>query len=196
MQTMDFKKVIITIAIVLIPLLLAPQYLLAHSLKPFIYPMEGDIVTGFREKYWDQEKEVHRRHTGIDIKNTPGTRVRASANGRVAYIGISPIGGLTLVLEHNYKIRTTYLNLQYIMVSRGQYVFQGQDIALIGARDDPSHAGAHLHFGVIYDGAYLNPQDLLSIDYSSISRFIYLQFRKDDHSLSPDYIARPRLFYP
>ncbi len=167
-----------------------PAMLWAQSQKPFIWPIEDEVITGFREEYWDHDREIYRKHTGIDIKASPGTKVKASANGRVTYIGISPIGGLTVVLEHNEKIRTTYLNLLYVNVGRGEQVFQGQNIAVIGAQDDPSHTGTHLHFGVIYDGTYLNPEDLLGIDYASISRFIYLDYLRNDYRLLADYYIR------
>jgi murein DD-endopeptidase MepM/ murein hydrolase activator NlpD len=155
---------------------------------PFIIPLEGKITFGFRQSYWDDEKGKHYKHTGIDIEGKYGQKVHAAGSGIVTYIGFSPIGGRTLVIKHNQKIRTTYLNLMDIYVSNGTYIKQGKVIASIGADDDPSSAGCHLHFGVIYDTKYLDPEDLLSIDYSSISRFIYLkylpsdfEFKHDDH---------------
>jgi len=182
MRYLSFK-IILPVMLFTAVLLAFPHCLWAQPQKPFIWPMEGSVITGFREQYWDHNRQKHRKHTGIDIKGSPGSRVKASANGRVSYIGISPTGGLTLVLQHNRKIKTTYLNLKYVTVGKGELVLQGQDIAVIGAEDDPSHSGTHLHFGVVYDGAYLNPEDLLAIDYTSISRFIYLQYLKNDYSL-------------
>ena len=73
--------------------LLLPSHLSAQPKKPFIWPVEGEVLTGFREQYWDQDGQKFRKHTGIDIKAGPGTRVKASASGRVSYIGISPTGG-------------------------------------------------------------------------------------------------------
>ncbi len=176
-------KIISAIIMLVAVFVLMPSAVGVQPKQPFIWPIEGEVVTGFREAYWDQDRQRYRKHTGIDIKAKPGTRVKASANGLVSYIGISPTGGLTLVLQHNRSIKTTYLNLQYVTVSRGDVVLQGQHIAAIGATDDPSHPGVHLHFGTVYNGAYLNPEHLLAIDYSSISRFIYLQHFQNDYSL-------------
>ena len=138
----------------------------------------------FRQSYWDSKKEIYRKHTGIDIEGRYGQKVTAAANGMISYIGFSPIGGRTLVIKHNKKIRTTYLNLMQIYVSVGTYVKQGEVIASIGTKDDPSSKGCHLHFGIIYDRKYLDPEDVLGIDYSSISKFLYLKYLPSDFKLS------------
>lgn len=149
-------------------------------------PIDGEVLTSFRQEYYDEEESVTRRHTGIDILGEPGQYVQASGNAVVSYIGFSPIGGRTLVLRHNEKIRTTYLNLENIYVVKGQSVSQGEVIAAIGANDDPSSEHIHLHFAVIFEDTYLDPIDLIEIDYSSISRFIELEYIKDDFSIIMD----------
>ena len=151
--------------------------------KPFILPLEGDVVVDFRESYLNEEKSKFYKHTGIDISGSPGARVMASGNGVVSYTGFSPIGGRTIVISHNQKIRTTYLNLSGIYVVKGDIVRQGDIVAFIGAVDDPSSREYHLHFGVIYGNKYLDPLQLLRIDYSSISRFIRLGFTPGDFYL-------------
>jgi len=160
-----------------------PSSIYAAPKVPFIVPLNGEFTVKFRQPYWDEEKEVERRHTGIDIAGNKGDHVRASGSGVVSYIGISPIGGRTLVIRHNEKIRTTYLNLSAIFISVGAYVKQGDIVAAIGAEDDPSSAETHLHFGIIYNGKYLNPEDVLNIDYSSISKFISLKYLESDFIL-------------
>jgi len=143
-------------------------------------PLNGSIVVKFRQVYWDYKKETSRRHTGIDIEGRYGQKVIAAANGVVSYIGFSPTGGRTLVIKHNKNIRTTYLNLLQIYVPVGTSVQQGEAIASIGAMDDPSSSSYHLHFGIIYDGKYIDPEDMLAIDYSSISKFIHLKYLPSD----------------
>jgi lipoprotein NlpD len=147
---------------------------------PFISPAQGDIITGFREEYYNIENSTHCRHTGVDISGDPGEKVVASANGIVYYTGLSPRGGLTVVIKHNKKIRTTYLNLSSIYVNKGDIVRQGDIIACLGARDDPSSKLYHLHFAVIYGNAYLDPVQLLNIEYSSISRYLRLFYMEKD----------------
>jgi len=175
---------IITVTIAL-PLLLFPRMIYCSYKSPFIAPIASEnIIVGFRDSYLDKLEQVERKHTGIDIEGQPGENVLASGNGLVTYIGFSPIGGRTLVIRHNERIRTTYLNLDQILVSKGSQVSQGDRIATIGAEDDPSSETIHLHFGVIYDDKYLDPEDLLKIDYKSISKFLYLKYIEPDFGLS------------
>jgi murein DD-endopeptidase MepM/ murein hydrolase activator NlpD len=148
--------------------------------KPFISPLYGDVVLGFREEYFNDERQADYRHTGIDIIGLPGDRVSAAGNGTVVYTGFSPIGGRTIVIRHNRNIRTTYLNLQNIYVSQGDRVKQGDIIASIGASDDPSCTDSHLHFAIIYMNKYLDPLQVLNMDYTSISRFMRLVYVPGD----------------
>lgn len=174
--------IILFICIFLFVLLASPAAVLTYpdkdsSLrKPFIFPLYGNVMLGFREEYLDAEKQVYYRHTGIDISGSQGDRVSASGNGIIAYTGFSPTGGRTVVIKHNQNIRTTYLNLQSIYVSPGDIVKQGDIIASIGALDDPSCGHCHLHFGIIYMNKYLDPLQVLGIDYTSISRFLRLVY--------------------
>ena len=148
--------------------------------KPFIFPIYGDVALGFREVYFNDNRQTDYRHTGIDIMGEPGDRVAASGNGIVIYTGFSPIGGRTIVIRHNQNIRTTYLNLQNIYVSQGDMVKQGDNIATIGAYDDPSCTDSHLHFAIIYLNKYLDPLQVLNMDYNSISRFLRLVYVPGD----------------
>jgi len=167
----------------LVAFFLLPRPLLSREQShPFIYPIEGEVITGFREEC-PGPKGIARRHTGIDIQGDPGTKVAAAANGTVSYTGISPTGGLTVVIKHNQRIRTTYLNLAGIYVSRGDKVGQGDHIGILGANDDISSDICHLHFAVIYENSYLDPVQLLEIDYSSISRFLKLLYFKRDFGI-------------
>jgi len=177
-------KSLFLILISLLFLTIQPKPVYSYCKTPFIMPLKGTIVVKFRQSYWDNEKEIYRKHTGIDIEGEYGQKVMAAANGVVSYIGFSPIGGRTLVIKHNKKIRTTYLNLMQIYVSVGSYIKQGEVIASIGATDDPSSESCHLHFGIIYNGKYLDPEDVLGIDYSSISKFLYLKYLPSDFKLS------------
>ena len=185
MRKSNILTFLIVAAAIVLPLLIFPRMIYCSYKSPFIIPiLSGNIIVGFRDSYLDKVEQVERKHTGIDIEGEAGENVLASGNGLVTYIGFSPIGGRTLVIRHNEKIRTTYLNLEQILVSKGSQVSQGDRIATIGAKDDPSSETTHLHFGVVYDDKYLDPEDLLKIDYKSISKFLYLKYIELDFSVS------------
>lgn len=154
------------------------------SKTPFIFSLDGQTIICFREQYFDEKEKTTRKHTGIDIAGEFNQDVLASGNGIVSYVGISPIGGRTIVIRHNGKIRTTYLNLLKIHVYPGEHVHQGDVIGTIGAEDDPSSLNNyHIHFGIIYDGFYLDLEDVLNISYKSISKYIRLEYLEDDFKL-------------
>jgi len=180
-----FVLIIFCILYCLISLLL-PSPAFSSQKVPFVTPLDGEFIIKFRESYWDETCLVERKHTGVDISGENGDKVIAAGNGVVSYIGFSPIGGRTLVIKHNEKIRTTYLNLLQIFVPVGAKVKQGDAIASISAGDDPSSKIPHLHFGIIYDGKYLDPEDVLQIDYRSISKFLYLRYLKPDYKVELD----------
>jgi murein DD-endopeptidase MepM/ murein hydrolase activator NlpD len=185
MRKTNFLVFLIVTAAITLPLLLFPDMIYCSYKSPFIIPItSGNIIVGFRDSYLDKMEKVERKHTGIDIEGQSGESVFASGNGLVTYIGFSPIGGRTLVIRHNEKIKTTYLNLEQILISKGAQVSQGEKIATIGTKDDPSSETTHLHFGVIYNDKYLDPEDLLKIDYKSLSKFLYLKYIEPDFSMS------------
>lgn len=173
-------------AILISPVFFNIKTVQALPSSPFITPLTGEFAVKFRQEYFDESKLVTRKHTGVDIAGSPGDIVRASGNGIVAYTGFSATGGRTVVIKHNDKIRSTYLNILDCFVTRGELVFQGEVIANIGADDDPSFKEPHLHFGIIYMDSYLDPEDVLNIDYASISRFISLEYISPDISLQID----------
>jgi murein DD-endopeptidase MepM/ murein hydrolase activator NlpD len=151
--------------------------------SPFMAPFSGEFAVKFRQEYYDEIELVTRKHTGVDIAGRPSDKIRAAGNGIVTYTGFSSIGGRTIVIKHNDKIRSTYLNILECFVSKGDILTRGDIIANIGADDDPSLKEPHLHFGIIYMDSYLDPEDVLDIDYTSISRFISLEYINPDISL-------------
>lgn len=108
-------------------------------------------------------------HKGIDIacEEYQGN-IYAAANGYVVDVGYSEKYGNEVLIEHNIngmKIYTYYANLSVINVSKGQYVYQNQVIALEGGNPERAAQvmdfdGHHLHFEVRKsekEGSGLNP---------------------------------------
>jgi murein DD-endopeptidase MepM/ murein hydrolase activator NlpD len=174
---------IIAAAIISLPAILNIREAAALPYSPLILPLSGELAIRFRQEYFDESELVTRKHTGVDIAGRSGDLVRASGNGIVAYTGFSATGGRTVVIKHNENIRSTYLNILDCFVTKGERVSQGDIIASIGAADDPSLKESHLHFGIIYMDSYLDPEDVLNIDYTSITRFISLKYISPDISL-------------
>lgn len=102
-------------------------------------------------------------HRGIDYAVPIGSRVRAAAAGYVSFAG-TVAGRGAVTIDHGSGIQTTYTGLATIAVEEGEMVTQGRFIATSGS----AHGRPGVHFGVIRDGAYVDPNGLLvDIDLSA-----------------------------
>ena len=98
-------------------------------------------------------------HRGIDIKAEKTTVVKASAGGTVKYIKEDPRYGLSITIEHSNGFQTVYSSLLSTeFVKEGDVVTQGQSIGTVGNSAVFETAdGSHLHFEILKDGEYVNP---------------------------------------
>jgi murein DD-endopeptidase MepM/ murein hydrolase activator NlpD len=100
-------------------------------------------------------------HHGVDIQNTPGTRILAAAAGTVFYAGddyteafgpITNFYGNLVVIEHDLPtpngetLYTLYGHMSQVYVETGDRVAQGEQIGEVGATGVA--LGPHLHFEV------------------------------------------------
>jgi peptidoglycan hydrolase-like protein with peptidoglycan-binding domain len=103
----------------------------------------------------------NRFHSGIDYPGAAGTRVTASAPGRVTFAGWSAGGwGYLVTIAHSHGVQTLYAHLSRVGVRVGQRVRAGQPIGRVGASGHAS--GPHLHFEVRLRGAAIDPLTGLS----------------------------------
>lgn len=99
-------------------------------------------------------------HEGIDLKAPVGTPVFAAQDGTVIYSGSKIRGyGRLVVLRHFKQVSTIYAHNSKLLVRPGQYVRQGQKIAISGQSGHVT--GPHLHFEVRDGLAALDPEELL-----------------------------------
>ncbi|MBR3249568.1 MAG: M23 family metallopeptidase [Clostridia bacterium] len=130
--------------------------------KQFIKPVEGDIYKDYSMDslvYSDtlQEWVTHR---GIDIQANASDEVKASASGTVKSIKNDPRYGWSITIEHNDGFSTVYTCLREVnIVKEGDKIEQGEVIAKVGNSGVFESAdGSHLHFEMIKDGGYINPE--------------------------------------
>ncbi|MBI5870481.1 MAG: peptidoglycan DD-metalloendopeptidase family protein [Actinobacteria bacterium] len=120
----------------------------------FLWPASGQVTSG-----WSLDCRTDRGHRGIDIAVAQGDPILASGSGVVAFAGYTPAegGGITVCIDHDGGMRTTYLHLAQLRVSQGQVVSNGQQLAVSD--------GSPLHFGMKVTAgreAYFNPVALLA----------------------------------
>jgi septal ring factor EnvC (AmiA/AmiB activator) len=97
------------------------------------------------------------QNTGIDISVTPGSSVRAIADGEVSKIHWLPSYGNLVILNHRNGFRTVYAHLSEIDVDEGMKITEGDSIGKTGE----SLGGAILHFELYKDREKLDPEKWL-----------------------------------
>ncbi len=94
-------------------------------------------------------------HAGIDLRAPRGTRIYASAAGKVIFSGIKPGYGRIIVIDHGNGIETAYAHNSRNLAKKGQSVMQGQLVATVGRSGNAT--GYHVHFEFRRYGQAVNP---------------------------------------
>jgi murein DD-endopeptidase MepM/ murein hydrolase activator NlpD len=105
-------------------------------------------------------------HKGMDFRAAAGTPVHAGNSGVVALARPLDYEGNCVVINHGLGLFTLYMHLSRIDVSEGQRMATGDRLGLSGATGRAT--GPHLHWGVRWQGAYLDPAKLLRLDLSGV----------------------------
>jgi murein DD-endopeptidase MepM/ murein hydrolase activator NlpD len=130
----------------------------------FLWPAGDKFITcgyGWRRNPYEPTQTEF--HPGIDIRSNYQF-VKASKYGKVTYTGWLGGYGKAVVIAHPDGFKTLYAHLSRLIVRTGQYVKQGQGIAISG--NTGRSTGAHLHFEILKGGRSINP---------------YIYFRKKKH---------------
>ena len=124
----------------------------------FIWPMSGYVSS----EYGDSDGRSS-NHRGMDIARyggATGAPIYASAGGRVIYATYNSGGyGRVVKIDHGNGVQTWYAHCNTLLVSVGDVVAQGQQIATAGSTGNVT--GPHLHFEVVVNGVKVNPRRYL-----------------------------------
>ncbi|THB80869.1 MAG: M23 family metallopeptidase [Desulfobacteraceae bacterium] len=136
----------------LIQILEEKKNLLAST--PSIRPVSGYVTSkfGYRISPFTGQKEFH---SGIDISNRSGTKIVATAKGKVTYASRKRLIGNLITIDHGFGRVTKYGHCKKILVKKGQKVKRGDVIATVGKSGRTT--GPHLHYEVRINGAPENP---------------------------------------
>lgn len=95
-------------------------------------------------------------HRGLDVAIGTGTPLRAAAAGQVIATGDYFYAGKTVFVDHGQGFITVYIHMSRIDVNEGDHVARGAPLGLSGATGRVT--GPHLHWGVLLNGVYVDPE--------------------------------------
>lgn len=98
-------------------------------------------------------------HSGIDISASYGAPIYAADGGTVTFSGWKGTYGKLVIITHDNGTKTYYAHNSSLLVSSGQKVYKGQQIAKAGSTGRST--GTHCHFEVRVNGTAVNPLSYL-----------------------------------
>jgi len=103
-----------------------------------------------------------RMHYGVDLSAPTGTPIYATRSGVVCTADYQYGGaGYYVQIDHMDGFKSIYMHMTHFIVSEGEYVSAGQVIGYCGSTGGST--GPHLHFGISYNGSYVNPAEYINI---------------------------------
>jgi len=121
-------------------------------------PLEfSRVSSGFSLSRFHPLLNIWRAHTGVDYAAPAGTRVKATADGYVQFLGRQGGYGNLVVLRHRNDYSTAYGHLSAYAkgLRAGQRVNQGDLIGYVGMTGLAT--GPHLHYEFRVNGVHQNP---------------------------------------
>jgi murein DD-endopeptidase MepM/ murein hydrolase activator NlpD len=127
-----------------------------------------------------------RAHQGVDMAAPTGTRIKASGDGVVDFMGRKGGYGNVIVLKHDNGISTVYGHLSGFAAGlrKGQHVEQSDIIGYVGMTGLAT--GPHLHYEFLVGKEHRDPMAVAL----PTSIPIDAKYKKEFDALSLDYMAK------
>jgi murein DD-endopeptidase MepM/ murein hydrolase activator NlpD len=141
------------------------------SRKAFLRsPLEfSRVSSGFTLSRLHPVLNTWRSHKGVDYAAPTGTKVRATADGVVTFVGKQGGYGNVVMISHQGIYRTVYGHMSRFAtgIKRGQRVAQGEIIGYVGKTGLAT--GPHLHYEFLINGTHRDPLRVALPDAKPIS---------------------------
>jgi murein DD-endopeptidase MepM/ murein hydrolase activator NlpD len=121
-------------------------------------PLEfSRISSGFSLGRFHPILQKMRAHKGVDYAAPTGTRIKASADGVVDFVGVKGGYGNVIILRHANGISTVYGHLSRFAAGlrKGTRISQGEIIGFVGMSGMAT--GPHLHYEFLMNGQHRDP---------------------------------------
>lgn len=126
------------------------------SYGTYSWPIYGRITSYFGGRYIFGSYSYH---SGIDISASYGAAICAADGGTVTFSGWKGSYGKLVIITHDNGTQTYYGHNSSLLVSSGQKVYKGQQIAKAGSTGRST--GTHCHFEIRVNGTSVNPLSYL-----------------------------------
>ncbi|MBP9218886.1 MAG: M23 family metallopeptidase [Sterolibacterium sp.] len=146
-------------------------------------PLEfSRITSGFTTARFHPILQTWRAHKGVDYGAPTGTRVKATSDGTVDFVGNQGGYGRVVILRHQGRYTTLYGHLSGFAAGlhKGGHVTQGDVIGYVGSSGWAT--GPHLHYEFRINDVHQNP---LAISLPAAAPLTVAQmdtFRKKTHA--------------
>lgn len=147
------------------------------------------VSSGFSNSRFHPVLKKWRSHKGVDFAAPIGTKVRATADGVIAFVGREGGYGNVIRINHQGRTTTVYGHLSRFAknLRKGQRVTQGQVIGYVGQTGLAS--GPHLHYEFKMNGRHQNPMRVTLPEAEPIDDTDKITFQ----SVADDFVARLNL---
>ncbi len=123
---------------------------------PMVWPLDGAITS--RYGYRQLRVSGSNFHTGLDIDGNTGDPIVAAVGGMVTFAGWRGGYGYLVIITSD-DVEYFYAHASQVLVSAGEFVSAGDQIALVGSTGNST--GSHLHFEMRVDGSPVDPLPIL-----------------------------------
>ena len=144
------------------------------------------VSSGFTSARYHPILNTMRAHQGVDLAAPTGTRVKASGDGVVDFVGKKGGYGNAIVLKHDGGVSTVYGHLSGFAAGlhKGQQVLQSDIIGYVGMTGLAT--GPHLHYEFLISGVHHDP---LTVALATVIP-IDAKYQKAFDDMSLDYMAK------
>jgi murein DD-endopeptidase MepM/ murein hydrolase activator NlpD len=125
-----------------------------------VFPVQGSHGVRGAIGEFHAPRSGGRIHEGFDITAGCGTRLVAVRNGRVRRVGFDPVLYGNFVLIHGEGEHRSYFYAHLARpasVHRGQRLWEGERLGIVGETGNAAGTGCHLHFEIHVDGVPIDP---------------------------------------
>jgi murein DD-endopeptidase MepM/ murein hydrolase activator NlpD len=147
-------------------------------------PLEfSRISSGFTLARFHPVLKRWRAHKGVDYAAPIGTRIKATADGSVAFAGQQGGYGNVVILQHTGGVTTVYGHLSRFApgLRKGQRISQGDIIGHVGMSGLAS--GPHLHYEFRVNGQHRDPLKVALPNTSTITTVNQAAFKQQSEPL-------------